>query len=451
MYKRIIALLLCALLLSACSSQPDPEETTEGTQTVATTVPATEPVTEPVTEPEYEVPEDGIYVRWDTGNKVLLFTSNDVSVYLYKNVDWGRILYDVQLKNDSTIPVKLDVSDVYFNDCFMSENDQYMTADAGQWGGSYYEIEYPTAAAVGELKKVTRLRFHVKLIDYSLGWATDAAVLLEDDVCVDLSADAALQAVVNNAGQFDITEPCGEYLVSKEQVLLEQDGVRISLLKAGVAAGDTKFAFVYRMENTAEDWRHAAMNGVAVNDVYFPEGTCKIDLQPGAVYYGYGTIDELYGMERLGSMALGLGVGIGRLDSGNVLQNRWYTVVPESAAAEPTPLEEGEILLLEERGLRITLLKEEKDYSGYPTWYLVVVNTTEQELMLDTTDEAVEDSAADVPYISLRDSQVGPGQRTVMTLTENGTMSISFRLELRDPQGYKLLCETEGRVTLIPS
>lgn len=432
MLKRWIIAMLASLLLAltACGQQSIPPETV-----------ATEPVipsqTEETTVPVQQLPTEGDVLRltWNTGNRILLLESHGVSVYLCKTSDWGNIVYDIQIKNDSTIPVELWVTDVIYNDRIMSSNYRYISAEPGAWGGDISPLSLPVAAAVGEMDKVQRLDFQLKLLD-----DTTQSVLMEQAVQVNLEETAALKAFYMDADQLIVTEPFMEFFAPDEQLLLEKDGVRVSLLGIGQAANFASLTYVYRVENTADDWRHFVHNGTAINDVYIPGDVSSVNLQPGALSYGYVHISDTYGMERIGSVKLGLGTGEGKMDSNNPAEIAWCAVAPKSAAAEPTPLAEGDQLLLEEQGLRVTLKKEEVDYGGNPVWTLIVVNTTDQNISLWLTDP--------VSGASLGSGRVGAGQRTVVTVEGDGDQPVSCCLQAWDFTGHYVLFECQGRMEL---
>lgn len=446
---RLFLVLLASLtLLFACGRMDIPEEspgTMQATESTVPTVPEESSV--PV---QTSSSEEAIL--WHSGNRILILEEESVSIYLLKYTDGGNIVYDIQIKNDSKMMIKLNVTNVLYNDCFMICNDTFdPVVPSGEWGKYYNPLPVPIAAAMGELDRIDRISFHLQLSNY-----VTQEVLLERDVQVDMTGDATkLKAFCRNAEDLIIQEPFLGFSALEEQLLMEKDGVRVSVCRIGKAEhtiyGD-RLTYIYRVENTADDWRQFVHSGTAVNNVYYSDGGTQLNLRPGAIYYDFAHIDDIHGMERIGSVALCLGVGTETEDTTSV-QADWYAVVPQFHVENPTPLKEGR-LLLEEQGLRITLKTAERNLWNEVVWTLVVVNNTDRNLQLNLWDVAIGDQQGtddEFMPVTLYPDSVGTQLCAVVTVSSSDGLPVSFRLQARDMTTGEILFITQSPIELTPS
>lgn len=385
-------------------------------------------------------------ISWDSGNRILLTQAYGTSIYLRKTTEYGNIVYDIQMLNESGLSMKLQTSDILFNDRFLGIDTQVIRAEPGEWGGSR-PFPTPIAAAFGELGKIDRLTFHLKLLD-----ASGDLLLDEWDFQVDLSGSAAQKAFYYNSDQLDVQQPYREFLAIENQVLMEQDGVQVSLMKAGTVEDSSSLTYVYRVENTTEEWRHFVHSGTAINDVYFSDGSMQLNLPPETVYHHYIHVSNIPGsLLQVGSVKLGLGIGTGKAGRSPV-KSSWYPIEPKTAVS-PTVLEEGTQLLLQEQGLRLTLIREKKNADGTPGWELMVVNSTDENIVLTPTYITAVDPLGNVTenLVSFESYKVGANQRALISITGRGDSTISFRMRATDFTDTQTLFETEGRIELTSS
>lgn len=447
MIKRLFtALLACLMLLglAACGSPDTSQETIPPTSPPEETAAPAQPTD---TVQENAAGEDVLQIQWDTGNRILLLEELDMSVYLCKDSNYGNIAYDIEVRNDRAEEIRLDVTNIFFNDHIMVNSSLSATAEPGAWGGCFSTISFPVASMVGELDRIHQLSFKLELRDNNT-----YEVLLTQDIQVDVTGTASLKAYQTYPDTMDIQGTFMEFCALEEQLLMEKDGLRVSLLRMGKPVNGDSLNYIYRVENTSDQWRQFSHGGTAVNDVYLSAGSTNVDIRPGSSYYNHVYISDLLGMERIGSVQLGLGVA--EADSETSADIDWYTVEPQSAASNPTPVKEGRQLLLEEQGLRVSLKEETDDYSGNPLWTLVVVNDTDQNLRLEPLEiilgeEQAQGRARLGVYMSNR--SVGAHQTAVINVTGNGELPVSFRLEAWDFSGTQVLFTTEGRVELTPA
>ena len=381
-------------------------------------------------------------LTWSEGNQLLLLQEEGVSVYLRKTSDWGTIAYDLQVKNESDTYVSVELSEILLNGNIYLDNVSAL-ADVGKWGTGTYPLRFPLGAALGEIDRAESLQFTLKLRDYN-----SFMTILEQDVRLTLSGSASLKAYCVEPE----TAPQrmdGEFSQMEAQVLTEQAGVKVTALKTGWTKDKTNFACWFKVENTSDQWRYVKHGGLSVNGISFNGGIGK-DLQPGSTNYFSITLteDELVHLQQIGSVSLGICVLDSKLQSSYSLPDTvWYPITGQSAAEAPTELPEGE-LLLEEQGLRITMLEQTTDYADRPVWKVLVENTTDRTVFLKPAEGLLNGLTPEYNKITLYNNIVPAGQRAILEVRADGSENASFLLEVQNEQGSSILFTTEGRVQL---
>ena len=459
MGKRILPLLLSLLvLLSGCNDTPEAVPSTETTAATTQVSPETQPVPEPEAQPGYvqsppeslspvhlDEPETAT-VSWSSGNRILLLRTADIDLYLCKMAQYGCIVFDIQLENKSDRKLKVDIPEFYFSGNIRLTNSLLISAEPGQWGRTTSRICFPIAAALGEMEPVTALDLVVVLSE-----TPAVKQLLRQAIHVDISGDAVLTPFYGTPESELVVKPMMEYLFSGQQLLAEQDGVRLTVLQVGRSQKYNKLYCHYRVANTTDEWRYFQYSDIAVNGIQCTSNSGRTDLRPGAILYSTLTIDEFYGMEAIGSVDLRFTTGIGRYQDNAAPTSAWYTVRPDQAAAEPSSLSQG-TLLLQEKDLEICLLGGSYSYSGDPVWQLAITNKSDKDLSLTLWDIAVgtlQGTGSEYMGVLNDNDAVYAGKTIVMEVqTFNEVAPVSFRLRVREQQTGTELYITENKVSL---
>ena len=458
MGKRILPLLLSLLLLSGCGNAPEAVPSTEATtatsQAPQETVPAPEadPVPDYIRSPLESLSPvlleetDRSSVVWDSGNRVQLLSTADFSLYLCKASQNGCIIYDIQMENKSDRKLKADIPEFYFNGNIRLKTSLLVTAEAGQWGRTTGRIPFPIAAALGEMEPITQVDLMLTVSE-----TPSLEQLLQHTIHVDITGDAVLTPFCSTPETDVAAKPVLEYFFSGQQLLAEQDGVRLTVLQIGRSQKYDKLICHYRVANITGEWRYLQSCDIAINGIQCTADSGRTDLRPGAILYNTVTIDEFYGMEAIGSIDLRFTTGIGRYQDKGAVTSDWYTVQPDQAAAEPSVLGQG-TLLLQEQDLEIRLCGSSYSYSGDPIWQLAITNLSDKDLSLTLWDTAVgtlQGTGSEYMGVITDNNAVYAGKTVIMEVQPfNEVAPVSFRLRVREQQTGTELYVTENRVSL---
>ena len=113
-------------------------------------------------------------------------------------------------------------------------------------------------------------------------------------------------------------------------------------------------------------------------------------------------------------------------------------------------------MLLEENGIRVSLLRSVRQYENSCQWYLAIVNDTDQDIGLGLTDIVVDGkpvSDQDAP-VYLYDASLGAYQKTVCRLScsayDDDPMpgNICLRLWIMDFKKESILYTGQQEITL---
>lgn len=384
-----------------------------------------------------------VTLQWSENNTLLLADEEDVQIYLCKAGSWGNILYDLQICNNTGSPVTLYTDYCLFNGQHFTRVAS-ISADAGQWGGSFDGISFPLSTNFGQLEQVTSIDFSFTLENDDTG-----AQLIKKDIHIDLSGTSALTAF-NNPVDVDDLAPFFGFFASQEQILAEEDGVRFSVLRAGRPSSDddTLWCF-YRAENTTDQWRNLSLNGIAFNDVSSPLNTVK-NLQPGEIYYNYVSINDFNLLEAVGSLKLNFSIEKGKFTDGAENAATWHTITPDAPVDHPSVIAEGD-LLLEEKGLRVTLLEANMDSYGTAEWKILVYNDTQEDLCLQMENIILGDDPDAEPTwygASISANIIGAQQCAILEVSSYDEQTVSFQLSALNLTKNKILFKTDGHIKL---
>lgn len=458
MGKRILLLALSLLmLLSACGKTPETPPTTE------TTAPAQPTQTEPADVPSEPQPsyvlsppetlspvaleaDTQASVTWSSGNRVLLLETAEMSLYLCKISQNSCIVYDIQMENKSSTRLKLEIPEFYYNGNIRQKSSLLIYADPGQWGYVTGRIPFPIASALGEMDPITGLDLLLVLSNGST-----LQPILRQAVHVDITGNAVLQPFYHQPAADVVSAPVLEYFFSGQQLLAEQDGVRVTVLQVGRSQKNNELYCHLRIANTADDWRYYQYSDIAINGLQCTANSGRTDLRPGAVFYDTIHLDDFHGMEAIGSVDLRIATGTGRYEDGNPATAGWYTVCPDAASENPSVISQDQ-LLLQEKDLEVYLCSGTYSYFGDPIWQIAIVNKSQKDLSLALWDTAVgDDQGTGSEYMGVvtDNNAVYAGKTVIMEIQPYNTVApVSFRLRVKEQQTGTELYITENRVSL---
>lgn len=459
MNKKILCAVLAGLLflLSGCGEPEDVKPTTDAT-TQATEETQTTAQPEPEPRPSYtQSPRetlspvsfegvDGSTVEWSIGNRILLLEDAQFAIYLCKYPQNSCIAYDIQMENKGTTQLKLVVSEFYFNGNTALGTAPYFYAEPGQWGRTTSRIPFPIGAALGEMDPITRLDILLTVTE-----SPSTTPILQHGVRVNLTGEAVLTPFYHQAETKLATEPVLEYFFSGQQLLTEQDGVRVTVLQVGRCKKYNDLLCHLRIVNTTDQWRYYQYSDISVNGLQCTSNSGRVNLRPGTIFYHTITVNDFYGMEKIGAIDLRVTTGEGQYQEKNPATSGWFTVVADTAAQGAATPEFGQ-LLLQEQDLEVYLHSGTYSYSGDPVWQIAIVNRSDKDLSLTLWDIAVgslQGSGSEYMGVLNDNDAVYAGKTVIMEVQTFGAVDpVSFRLRVKDQQTNEDLYITENKVSL---
>ena len=114
------------------------------------------------------------------------------------------------------------------------------------------------------------------------------------------------------------------------------------------------------------------------------------------------------------------------------------------------------MVLFEENGVRVSLLRSERSYDNICQWYLAIVNDTDQDIALGLTDITVDGQAREKKGspLYLTDTNLGAHQKTVCKLSctvrsgETMPQNVGLRLWIMDFKKESILYTGQQEILL---
>lgn len=335
-----------------------------------------EPITVPLREDAsaQQKTQPPLQVNWVDGNRIQLLEKEGATVILRKDVAPGSsgISYALELKNDTAESLWLSVDDIVYNGTVQASSGMNLRADGNAWGKAPFSFHLEAGEALqSPLKSIS---FRLELTD-DLGVST----LWEHSIEVTLSPETAITPYW--VAPAEAKAPCREFLAQEDQVLLEQDGLRFTLLCMGDSDNSGRMTWSVAVENTAQEPRTAQFGGLILNGTFLATESTKT-LQPGQICYYQKSVsaDELDEnlIREIHCAALLLGVR-----QQNMSGTTTYCPIAAAAAApEPAASQVEGTLLWEAQQIRVYLQAVSTDLYGSTNWQLVVENNSDQTQIL---------------------------------------------------------------------
>ena len=388
-----------------------------------------------------------------------------ISVYLEKK-DLGYLSspqdYVLTVTNSNDFNIHINGSEVFWNDIYCDNYFAGMTVPAGETVTSDTGTNLGIFAQLGLWTSPGQLRFDLSIQKSISG----AFIMRQQTFRVELSRETMLVRDTEAESYRKFDQPQFE-AQALEQVLLETPEYTVTLLGLGGAGEDRltdMLQGVLCVENRSKEPLVMELQGASVNGVYldaYVQGYFDT-VPPGSKCYQFFELDD-YGMEpwQLTSVA-DISLLLQRTDysplfSGNSLSQLFWCplVLSESGTAGTFP--EGERVLFEENGIRVCLIRSERNYESGCRWYLTVVNDTDQDIALGLTDIRIDGQAVEnrnAP-IYLYNASLGAHQKTVCELSCNAyedrpmPENIQFRFWIMDFRKESILYTAQQEVLLL--
>lgn len=403
-----------------------------------------EPITVPLREeaPREEAGQP-LQINWTAGNSIRLLEKDGVTVILRKSTSPGMkgISYALELKNDTQEDLSLYVEDLVYNGTVQSSRSCTVHAPGNSWKDTAFSFGPEAGEALQTPLKSISFRLQ---LNPSSGFYT----LWEQDVEVTLSEETAITPYWVTPTV--IEAPFREFLAREDQLLLEQDGVRFTLLCMGEDDNPDYLTWLISAENTAQAPRTVKIGGVILNGIFLKSEHTSV-LQPGQICYFTKTVssEELdhHSIQAVSSAALLLGAA----QDSSSYATTYCPIAAVSAAEEVAAAPEGSVLW-EAQQVRVCLQQITEDAYGDTLWQLVIENTGDEnrvirirEALLDAGDGAEPETA----YPSLSQSLVAAHSRVYTQLScRTDGLPLLVRLRLLNEEENTILSTQQEAIPL---
>ena len=390
-----------------------------------------------------------------------LMDESGVSIRLYdvRQFDNGARKVFFRITNTREESVRVTMQDFCLNGTIYMENTGSKEVKAGQ--SVDYEalfLSYAFTEAGRDGAVLSEFRMKLKVVAGQRGRET----VLFDDIC-------AAQYPEGYTPQM-VCEPAFSAL-AKEQILLEDDDVRVTLEALGCYAGsDPSWPLqgIVKVENLSNSTipvylQNCRLNGYTIK----AEGGAGGRLSGGStLYIAFKCSKRNLSSSRITAISdVALQIMTSESENTATTQSHaggtWYPVVLSEYGIQEGAPEEGE-LLYEDEYVRIGLLGQSAEYSKYSSqtqfqWELSFVNKKDMDLEIRFSDFYIDGVKEDTSllYAYVMEAVVGAGARTNHRMLhfvdgDQPLPEVSFRVRVQAAGSGALYNYSEKRVTIKP-
>ena len=404
---------------------------------------AVEPVEHAVSFPE----EKPVSVKWESGESVSLGEYGGVEISIKFVEDWfdGK-KYTVSCTNNNDFAVRADINDVFVNGNIYCPDADFgiIVLEPGEIYDNEFGIDLGNAATVGAFDKLSLLDFSVTLKNNS----TYERIVFSQRISVEI-ADA-----VSSQVSFDpkvIDWPSRGVLAEPDQVIYDEDGVKVALVGLGGEIGkEGNINILLKLENTTEIEKYFAaeqlcLDGVGLNLNRYKTVT---ELKPNSVAYDYIKYDsrELDELGIYSAENVKLLLRFSQNEKGSFASFAECDIkLSDMGVAQP--FVEGDEIIFEEKGVRISVLHSYND-PGAIVWELAVVNESDTDYCVDIYDYL---ENGEFKWKSIENNMVCAGVKTVAQITSYSSEeldSVSFKVRLMDLNSESILYMSDTEIVL---
>lgn len=412
---------------------------------------------------ERDFEETPVFVSWNSGKEVKLFSEEGVTVYLTTVKDYDAVRFALRVQNDNEFDVAVTDAGLSYNSSVYCEDGRaaYFIVGAGQSLIDSSGIDFGAAETLGKLGTLRSLEFSINVLPAS-GERTmihqkEITVTLSPEVAA-LRKDAPADSFFSQAEYYK-NDVRTRSLLASEQKVFEKDGLVLTLLGLGGNGDkDEKLVFTFRLENKSERQRVLTLDGVRFDGIFLSKQTGPITVLPNSTSYYIYVLpsDEL----NAGSVTSASSVSIlvshmafATLQGGGGFSEvELYPVSLSQKGAAPN-LSLGQ-KIYEENSVSLYLKKQEQDSYGRILFHCVLVNNRDEGVMLDSLDvtlngkKVTEFAELLTPYNQVCPQKCATAFEIVYSPSSpQNQVNVTFRPLVYDIAGEKTLWESSEVLT----
>ncbi len=417
-----------------------------------------------------------VNLNWTSGNEILLIDKENVKLYLTTTKTTKGIEYILKATNNNDFDIAVIGNEIMYNDSIYCPDATLgsFIVPAGETKIASYELKFGDsvqtimntfsfgdAADLEMMNDLSSLDFTVTVTD---AYASKTLIYNQEFI-VKLSKETTFIPPVDSFtdNYYHYNMPTRNIL-AKEQLVFEKDGIKGYLLGLGSNGADSKMIFAMRFENTTDTYKYFSIDGFVFDNVYIEHGTGPITLIPNASIYKLICLSEDKLDTHMVTSPTKVKINVlfmqeATLKGGGGFSEQVYYNITLSQEGSGSSITEGEKVLYDENGIRITLLKAEAEESwdNYNTvrFYCTLSNNTDQGIVLTTYDATINGIKWNRDQIFsgllIKNNVCGANQQTSLTIvcdTKDTYLNLEFTPLFYNLTQEKILWESTSKITL---
>ena len=401
---------------------------------------------------------DPIHVDFTSGDRVLLTEHANVEVYLVLREIYGAMGYGIELVNHNDFPISALGSKLYINEnTYLPSGSVCAQIVEPGMTSDISAISFDVIDDLSFPEGLHSMRFLLN-IENAMNQTT---ILYDQEFRVTLPDQLQIQpdeywAAFNS---FDLPY---RNMLAREQILLETEDMRLTLLGLGGSEKGNNLAGAVCMENLSDEQIIIQPCGASFDGIFLSIGGSSTTIPPHCkVYDGLYVSDTTLDQNMIDSIR---SVEITfettqfhTISGGGGFAEQFTLPVKLEQSGRAARFREGSRVLLNENGIKITYLYQEALSNGSYYWYITVANNTDEAISLDLTQEVINGQAlANSEYIgqAVYDTELGPHQKRVAKLAflsdDIALEQMDFCFQIKNFNGETILYTSDKVITIIP-
>jgi len=404
---------------------------------------------------ELPEPSDPVDITWDTGDRVLLTDQNSVSVWLHRSTDInGEDIYRLEASNRNDFPIRVLAEDLFWGaDVYCAEFLSSVSLKPGETAVAKTGNDFGAAAELELLPMGNQMQLSLTVQNQLTG----AHLMYGQPFRITVSDSTRIHAdqVSQKYGGFH-TPVLG--ILAKEQILLQTENVRVTLLGLGGNGIDSTLRGALCIENLTDLPLQLIPDGLVLNGVYADLHGNESPIPARSRVYRYfdllESVRKTNGITAVETAQLLLKETVySPLFTGNQAKSLTWCPIELSQCTPASKFPGDGQIIFEENGIRVRLIDATTNKTSR-TWQLALENNTQQDIALNLTDLQINGKPVlpEESHLHLSYAQAGAQQRTMMELKhyylEDPLESVDFRFRILDFNREAILFTGANIITL---